>query len=89
MNKLNEVNDLITKARVILFDVIKEKTNGDTINFNDDNQPAISFEDDDGLHILKVTSIDTDKVYFEDETDLDLGDLDTDQLNKLAQELYA
>ncbi len=89
MNKLNEVNDLISKARVMLFDVIKEKTNGERINFNEDHCPNILFKDDEGAHTLKAISIDADYVYFEDETDFDLGDLETDQLNELAQELYA
>lgn len=86
MNTLTTANDLITKARVILFDVIKEQMKGHKISFIEDS-PSLIVEDDDGVHILNVKSVDADTVYFEDGTDIDLGDLETDQLAKLAQEI--
>ena len=89
-DKLIQVEDLIKQARKICWDFIEDtvKKNPSQLHtFSKDNAPKITIEDEEGVHNLRVKSISPLQVFFLDDTEFDIGDLDTDQLKIVAEYL--
>lgn len=94
MSKLNHLlsqgASFIDQARKSYWDFIErtlQERNEKVHIFRKGNSPSIIFEDDDGLQQLTALSISKMQVFFDDETEFDIGDLDTDQLRILAEYL--
>ena len=90
--ELNKGAELIDQARKIYWDFIEQNVkqyNDDEVHtLSKNNRPRIVIEDDDsGVQRLTVSSISPVQVFFTDETEFDIGDIDTDQMRILAEYL--
>ena len=85
MINTTEANNLIIKARLILLQSLKVNIKG-MVTFK---EPIIIIETNEIGEPLIAKGCDQDLVYFDDDTDMNVGNLNTDDLHTIVATVYS